>query len=388
MSYFNDDKSIFSGSGKIFLLIFLALSCGIFGGVVSIFGAQQLGLLVPPSQGAASDRLSGIGDGSLENGIRLDGNLTGNSAVYQEIYKEVGPAVVGVTNYDYYQDFFEGEQQRENGTGSGVIFDAAGYIVTNYHVIEGAQKVVVTLSDGSQEEATLIGGDKRSDLAVIKIERDNLPTAKLGTSETLQEGEMVVAIGNPGGGDFARSITHGIISGLDRLVITSEGLSFRLIQTDAAINPGNSGGALINMNGEVIGINNIKIAQSGYEGMGFAIPVDTVKEVVDELMDHGEVIRPALGVQMIGEINEAVARYNNLSIDYGVLVVPQSAGPAAQAGMERYDIITALGDVKVTSSYELQTELFKHKPGDTIKVSVFRSGQTLTFDVTLGKLTQ
>ncbi|MCI8336256.1 MAG: PDZ domain-containing protein [Peptococcaceae bacterium] len=388
MSYFNDEKSIFSGSGKVFFLIFLALSCGIFGGVVSIFGAQQLGLLVLPSQGATSDRLSDVGDDSLGNGIRLDGTLTGNSAVYQEIYKEVGPAVVGVTNYDYYQDFFQGEQQRENGTGSGVIFDAAGYIVTNYHVIEGARKVVVTLSDGSQEEATLIGGDKRSDLAVIKIERENLPTAKLGTSETLQEGETVVAIGNPGGSDFARSITHGIISGLDRLVTTSEGLFFRLIQTDAAINPGNSGGALINMKGEVIGINNIKIAKNGYEGMGFAIPVDTVKEVVAELMDHGEVIRPALGVQMVGEVNEAVATYNNLSIDYGVLVVPQGAGPAAQAGMERYDIITALGDVKVTSAYELQNELFKHKPGDTIKVTVYRNGETLTLDVTLGKLAQ
>lgn len=388
MSYFNDEKSIFSGSGKVFFLLFLALSCGIFGGVVSIFGAQQLGLLVLPSQGAASDRLSGVGDDSLGNGIRLDGTLIGNSAVYQEIYKEVGPAVVGVTNYDYYQDFFQGEQQRENGTGSGVIFDAAGYIVTNYHVIEGARKVVVTLSDGSQEEATLIGGDKRSDLAVIKIQRENLPTAKLGTSETLQEGETVVAIGNPGGSDFARSITHGIISGLDRLVTTSEGLSFRLIQTDAAINPGNSGGALINMKGEVIGINNIKIAKNGYEGMGFAIPVDTVKEVVAELMDHGEVIRPALGVQMVGEVNEAVAAYNNLSIDYGVLVVPQSAGPAAQAGMERYDIIIALGDVKVTSAYELQTELFKHKPGDTMQVTVYRNGETLTINVTLGKLAQ
>ena len=108
MSYFNDEKSILSGSGKVFFLIFLALSCGVFGGVVSIFGAQQLGLLVPPSQGAAADRLSGIGDDSLGNGIRLDGMLTGNSAVYQEIYKEVGPAVVGVTNYDYYQDFFQG----------------------------------------------------------------------------------------------------------------------------------------------------------------------------------------------------------------------------------------------------------------------------------------
>ncbi len=388
MSYFDDDKSIFSGSGKIFLLIFLALSCGIFGGVVSIFGAQHLGLLVPPTESAMGNRLSGDNDGDLTNGIRLDGTLTGNSAVYQEIYKQVGPAVVGVTNYDYYQDFFQGEQQRENGTGSGVIFDAAGYIVTNYHVIEGARKVVVTLSDGSQEEATLVGGDKRSDLAVIKIERDNLPTAKLGTSETLQEGETVVAIGNPGGSDFARSITHGIISGLDRLVTTSDGLSFRLIQTDAAINPGNSGGALINLKGEVIGINNIKIARSGYEGMGFAIPIDTVKEVVDELMDHGEVIRPALGVQMVGEVNEAVAAYNNLNIDYGVMIVPQAGGPAAQAGMERYDIITALGDVKVTSTYELQTELFKHKPGDTMKVTVYRNGETMTFDVTLGKLAQ
>lgn len=388
MSYFDEDKSFFSGSGKILFFIFLGLSCGIFGGVLSIYGAQQLGLLVPPAQGAVSDRLTGEGTTSLEGGIQLSKNTSGDSAVYQEIYKQVGPAVVGVTNYDYYQDFFQGAQQRENGTGSGVIFDEAGYIVTNYHVIEGARKVVVTLSDGSQEEATLVGGDKRSDLAVIKIERDNLPTAKLGSSANLAEGETVVAIGNPGGSDFARSITHGIISGLDRLIITSDGLSFRLIQTDAAINPGNSGGALINMNGEVIGINNIKIAKSGYEGMGFAIPIDTAKEVIAELRDHGEVIRPALGVSMVGTIDEAVAAYNNLSIDYGVLVIPQAGGPAAKAGMQQYDIIIALNGMKVTSTYELQTELFKHKPGDSIKVTVYRDGQNLDYEVTLGKLAQ
>ena len=385
MSYFDEGKSFFSGSGKIILLIFLILGCGIFGGIFAIYGAQQMGLLVPAEQ---ADNINNGQDANNYSGLDWDTELLNNSTVYQEIYKQVGPAVVGVSNYDSYRDFFTGVQERETGTGSGVIFDADGYIVTNYHVIEGASKVVVTLSDGSQEEATLIGGDKRSDLAVIKIEKNNLPTAKLGSSASLRDGEIVVAIGNPGGADFARSITHGIISGLDRLITTSEGLSFRLIQTDAAINPGNSGGALINMNGEVIGINSIKISQSGYEGMGFAIPIDTVKEVIEELMAHGEVIRPALGVTMLGEIDEAVADYNHLAVDYGVLVVPQQNGPAAKAGMQQYDIIIALDGVKITSTYELQTELFQHKPGDTVKVTVSRNGQEVECSVTLGKLAQ
>ncbi|MBQ7760123.1 MAG: trypsin-like peptidase domain-containing protein, partial [Acidaminococcaceae bacterium] len=201
--------------------------------------------------------------------------------------KKVGPAVVGITNKAYVRDFFNRVKFIERGTGSGVIYDAQnGLIATNHHVVEGASEIIVSLTDGRTVKGKVLGEDAATDLAVVKVEEKDLPVAAFGDSDTLQVGEPAIAIGNPLGLEFRGSVTAGVISALNRSIELGE-RKFNLIQTDAAINPGNSGGALVNADGEVIGINSAKIAVSGVEGIGFAIPVNTAKPILDQLADKG-----------------------------------------------------------------------------------------------------
>lgn len=324
-------------------------------------------------------------------------NNTGSSSVidliYGEIaniYEKVSPSIVGISNIvkytSYYNTFGFGsrnnnEQEVEQSSGSGVIYSSDGYIVTNYHVIEKADRLVVALADGSTEEATVIGYDARTDLALLKINRSNLTAANFGSSATLRVGDYAMAIGNPGGETFSRSQTCGTISGLDRIVSTSEGLQLSMIQTDAAINPGNSGGALVNSKGEVIGINTVKISSTAYEGMGFAIPVNTMQEIVAQLKEYHKVLRPALGVHMLRDLDSAFASYNKLSVSQGVLVSPTEKGGAAKAGIENYDIITAIDGEAITSSTELQNKVFSYNIGDTVTVTVYRYTLDKSFDV-------
>jgi len=288
-----------------------------------------------------------------------------------EVAATVSPSVVGITNLSSSGDFFS--QRQTEKTGSGVIIDKEGYIVTNSHVVSGAERLVVTLADGNEEEAKLVGTDPRTDLAVIKIKVDNRVTpAVLGDSSKLVVGQEVIAIGNPLGLRFARSVTAGIVSGLNRLLTTEEGFTYRLIQTDAAINPGNSGGALVNMNGEVVGINTVKIAAEGFEGMGFSIPSNQVKAVVEDIKKHGRVLRPLMGIRILGEINEDEARYYNLPVEHGVVIDPVPGGPAQQAGMREYDIVTEIDGKNIETGIELQEEVFSKKIGQTVKVKIVR----------------
>jgi len=199
------------------------------------------------------------------------------------IAEQVGPTVVGISNRGQVQDFFGRTTVEERGSGSGVIIDSRGYIVTNYHVIEGASEIVVSLADGRKVTGELVGSDPRTDLAVVKIKADNLPVAVLGDSSKLKTGELAVAIGNPLGIEFARSVTVGVVSATDR-TLTIGDRQFRLIQTDAAINPGNSGGALVNSRGEIIGINSAKLVIKGVEGMGFAIPINKAPPLLPGLI--------------------------------------------------------------------------------------------------------
>ncbi len=302
------------------------------------------------------------------------------------IAEEVGKAVVGVSNVALQYTWSGGVEEVEAGTGSGVIIDERGYIVTNNHVVEGSSKLTVSLVDGRQFDADIVGTDKRTDLALLKINGTNLPVATLGDSDALRVGEQAIAIGNPGGLDFAGSVTSGIISGLNRPLITEEGLRFKLIQTDAAINPGNSGGALVNGEGEVIGINTAKISQTGFEGMGFALPSNLVDEIIRELMDKGEVSRPALGLYLLRTMDAEFAEYNDLGVDYGVLVSPQDGGPAEVAGIQEYDIIIAFNGEKVTDVYDLQEMVFDQEIGDNVEVTVVRGNQEKTFTVKLTQL--
>ncbi|MDA8236218.1 MAG: trypsin-like peptidase domain-containing protein [Clostridia bacterium] len=302
------------------------------------------------------------------------------------IAEKVGPAVVGIRNLARGVTFFGDVQEVENGTGSGVIIDKAGYIVTNNHVIEGATQIIVSLSDGRQVKAKLIGRDGKTDLAVLKINAPNLTVAKLGDSTKLKVGELAVAIGNPMGLEFAGSVTTGVISALNRAVPVGD-QKFKLIQTDAAINPGNSGGALINARGEVIGINSAKLA-GGAEGMGFSIPISSAKPIIKELIEKGYVSRPWIGIEggvVTPEIKEELKEEYDLP--QGIYISKVIAySPAHKADIQPGDIITTIDGKEIKSMDELQNFLNKRRPGDKVKISLFRENKALEVVLTLGEM--
>lgn len=296
--------------------------------------------------------------------------------------KKVGPAVVGITNKAYVRDFFNRVKLTERGTGSGVIYDKNGYIATNNHVVEGASEIIVSLTDGRTVKGKVLGADAATDLAVVKIDEKDLPVAVFGDSSTLQVGEPAIAIGNPLGLEFRGSVTAGVISALNRSIELGE-RKFNLIQTDAAINPGNSGGALVNADGEVVGINSAKIAVSGVEGIGFAIPVNTAKPILEELAKKGRVARPYLGVSLM---DKDIAERYGFEIDlrggiFLVKVVPGS--PAAKGGIRAGDIIVSFNGHKVSTAIDLRTKLAECKVGESIDVVIIRNGQRETISVTL-----
>ena len=217
-----------------------------------------------------------------------------NTAVVRAA-KKVSPAVVGITTKVYDRDIFNRRVLVGEGVGSGIIFDKAGYIATNQHVVGNSKTVIVSLADGQSTEGTVVGRDEKTDLAVVKINVDNLPVAEFGDSDALQVGEPAIAIGNPLGLEFQGTVTAGVISSMNR-TLGAEGQSMKLIQTDAAINPGNSGGALVDADGKVIGINSAKISKEGVEGLGFAIPINAARPILDALIKNGKVVRPYLGL--------------------------------------------------------------------------------------------
>jgi len=298
---------------------------------------------------------------------------------------EVSPAVVGVTRISQSRDIFgRVSPPAPSGHGSGVIISPEGYVVTNYHVVEEAVAVVVTLSNGVEAEAEIVGVDPGTDLAVLKVQGEQpLPWARMGDSESLVVGEFVVAIGNPGGLQLERSVTFGVISGTDRRVEVYDWV-FGLIQTSAAINPGNSGGPLVNMQGEVVGINSVKITDA--EGLGFSIPSELVKGVSEELIEHGRVIRPMLGVT-ISEVTPLLADYYDLASDYGLLVAEVSPdGPAQQAGLRPDDIIIEADGSKIESLRDLRRKMSAKGVGDEVEVIVLRGDSSMTFSVVLADL--
>jgi len=300
---------------------------------------------------------------------------------------KVSPSIVGISSLHRNGDMFN--QKNTEATGSGVIWDKDGHIVTNYHVVEGAERLVVSLADGNQEEALVVATDPRTDLAVLKIKVDRKITpAQFGNSDKLVVGQEVVAIGNPLGLRFARSVTAGIVSGLNRVITSEEGFVFRLIQTDAAINPGNSGGALVDLRGQVVGINTIKIAVPGFEGMGFSIPSRQVEMVVKDLIKNGKVLRPIMGITILGEVSKNEASYYNISIPNGVAVVPVAGGPADRAGIKKNDIVIKMNGDPVETGQELQEKIFASKIGEEVELQIVRiSGsakiQNLTIKVKL-----
>ena len=309
--------------------------------------------------------------------------VTQEGLTAQEIAQKLIPSVVCVQNYQVtqqmpwnlgtaYGEEDGGSDVSPAGEGSGVIFSEDGYIVTNQHVVDGATSLKVVTSDGTSYEAQLVGEDTQTDLAVLKIEAHGLTPAEFGSSEDLQVADEVMAIGNPGGLQLSSSVTMGYVSALNRAVTNSEtGYTLNCIQTDAAINPGNSGGALVDMNGHVVGINSSKIAAVDYEGLGFAIPSDTVQPVVSDLIEYGYVKdRPMLGITG-SYIDRLSAGFYGLSQGYYVAEVVTDNAKAS--GLQQYDVITAIDDTQVTSASTISNYIANKKPGDTVTLTVDRA---------------
>jgi serine protease Do len=320
-----------------------------------------------------------------KNGYTQTASLPKNSITM--VAETVGPTVVGVNNT--VEGFFGDVNQ---DSGSGIIFDKTGYIVTNYHVIQDADKVYIKLPNGSKPlPAKFVGADTSSDLAVIKIEGENFPVAKFGDSSKVKAGDVAVAIGNPLGDEFAGSVTAGIISATNRklqIKDKSRVTTYKLLQTDAAINPGNSGGALCNEAGEIIGINSLKIGSSvNAEGMGFAISINEAKNVIQKIMNGAKPSdKQKVGPNAVLGISgfTAVPQENNGVKGVYVQEVTSGLGGEA-AGIKPTDIIVELDKTKVETYEQFQEVLWKHKAGDTIACKVWREGKVLSLNVTLSE---
>ena len=321
-------------------------------------------------------------DTDRDTAIQLVGNQSEISPVIA-IAKKVMPSVVGVHTYGTYSYWGRQITNMELGSGSGVIYSEDGYIITNYHVIEDATSVVVTLSDEQEYEAVIIGADEASDLAVLKIDAGRkLPAAEFGNSSELQIGELVVAIGNPLGYD--NTVTDGIVSGLNRQLsdYTDE---MTLIQTNAAINSGNSGGALVNGRGEVIGINSAKLVASNAEGMGFALSIDEVKPLVEQLITQGHVSRPYMGVTIDSQYQVDEETAERYEIPMGIMIYEVAENsPAKRAGLRAGDIIYKVNDTLIQSFDDLSELIDSSQVGDTLRVLANREGKKVICDVVLG----
>jgi serine protease Do len=282
----------------------------------------------------------------------------------------------------------------EKGVGSGVIYRKDGYIITNNHVVQGTNEVNVAFADGSTERGRVVGTDETTDVAVLKVDRNDLPAAKFGNSRDLIVGEPAIAIGSPSG--FQSTVTAGVISGLNRelpgeLAGGRRDLSLvGLIQTDAAISPGNSGGALANRDGEIVGINVAYLppGETGAENIGFATPSDTVTSVADQLIENGRAVHPYLGISLADLTPEAAQRFG-VSVSSGALVANvESDGPADAAGIKPQDVITALGSTEIKDSGDLIAAVRGYKPGDTVTLTVDRNGDKRNVDLKLGERSQ
>jgi S1-C subfamily serine protease len=314
--------------------------------------------------------------------------LTEDSAIIEAVAK-VEPAVVTVINTMPSQVGFFGQILEPQASGSGVVISEEGYIVTNNHVVENSQSLDVIFADDTKVSATLVGADLFSDLAVLRVEGVVPGLADLGDSTALQPGEPVIAIGSPLG-DFKGTVTVGVVSALDRRLEVGGGLAMEgLIQTDAAINQGNSGGPLVNALGQVIGINTAIVRGSGVgapvaEGLGFAIPSNTVKEVTEQLIEHGRVRRPYLGIEWVA-ITPRIASAYDLPVQFGAYVQDvEPGGPADRGGLLPGDIISAIDGQVIDEQNNLVTVLMRFDPGEEVQVNVFREENEITLDVTLG----
>ena len=379
-------------ANRLWMVTMLILGCLIGGGTAIMLFAGRVGVTVAQDAITAVPTPTALPDSVYQE-------LDARDQVMINLYDRINPSVVHISSSQNVPNFFYGTVP-EQGTGSGFLYDDQGHIVTNNHVVSGADSLDVLLSNGLNLPATVVGTDPYYDLAVVKID---LPAGiasplELGESDTLKVGQTVIAIGNPFGLD--RTLTTGVISALGRRIETDAGTAIgQAIQTDAAINPGNSGGPLLDVHGRVVGINTaINSPSGGSVGIGFAVPVNIIKQVVPSLIKDGHYVHPSLGVQ-VAELGTEVSISDN-SIDHGLLIVQMDAGgPAEQAGLQaatvtvrrgRYvvtggDIITAVGGKPVSSRNDLLLVLEENfHPGDSVDITLVRDGKTITQTVTIG----
>lgn len=395
----NDDfykkfSSDSSGSKKFKSNIFLPFISGVVGAILVIgmaFGVPNIkkSLLYNSDNANVSDVVQTSNSGVVDF-VSL--NSYSDTAVFAA--SKVLPSIVGIkVEYTVTSNFIQGMSQIAQAEGSGIIINNDGYILTNNHIINSsdssvyyevskATKVYVYLyNDETAYEATIIGTDEETDLAVIKIEKDGLTAAELGDSDSVKIGEFAMAIGNPLG--MQSSVTSGIISAVNRKVTSEDGTTYNLIQTDAAINSGNSGGALINSEGKVIGINTLKLSGSGIEGMGFAIPINDTIDIYKQLIEKGKVLRPYIGIGGI-DLDDVNAKHYNLPTGIYIKEI-NSNSPASSSDLKTGDVITAIDGIEVKTMDELNEIKNKKNIDDEVTLDVYRNGETKQIKIKLGE---
>lgn len=392
---FEPDYKVLKSERKGIKQSLINFGFGLLGGAVVILAF--MGIQYANSNSKTNNTASTVSEIVVNDSSSKDlVNVVDYSDTSVQVAKTAQPSVVGITVEYSVSSIFGGTGKGE-ATGSGVILTTDGYILTNNHVISSqssnsyydiseATKVTVTLYNQETEyEAKIIGTDEYTDLAVIKIEAENLTAATLGSSSNLQVGEFVMAIGNPLG--LNSSVSCGVVSAVNRTVTdSSSGNSYETIQTDAAINSGNSGGALVNSKGEVIGINSMKLSGTGIEGIGFAIPIDSAMDTINQLIQNGKVTRPYIGIEGSDIESETAQRYNLPTGIYVEKIVEN--GPAAKAGIQKGDIITKIEGTAVTTMTELNKIKNTYKVGDTVTLTIYRNNAEQEIKVTLQKSEQ
>ncbi|MGM0903940.1 MAG: S1C family serine protease [Bacillota bacterium] len=384
-----------TGGVKSFLSM---VTAGVMGSALTLGAVTYTDVfdfLKTETQQNAATSTEQLSESELATSVVPTSNSNNTTASLADVVESASKAIVGIINYQNQSNPFSGAQGTvQSGSGSGVIFNVQGdsaYIVTNNHVIEGASEVEVSLYDGEKATAEVVGADALTDLAVLKIdEKYATHTLKFGDSSGLRPGDQVMAIGNPLGLNLSRTVTQGIVSAIDRdiPVETSAGeWELSVIQTDAAINPGNSGGALINTNGHVIGINSLKISNSGVEGLGFAIPSNDVVPIINELIENGKIERPYLGVSL-ADLQEIPSMYLQSlpeSVKGGTMVTyiePNSA--AANAGLKQMDVIVSIDNEEVQNSSDLRKYMYGNlTTSDKTTLKVYREGKEIDVEVNL-----
>lgn len=376
-------------SKKNIVYMFLVV---VIAGVSALTGAAAGGFAVYQAVGAKQTADKAVLDSSLkaqQASQSLVLNATDIQTAVTQAVQAVSPAVVTVVGTVPGQSTFFGQSGDATVSGSGFFISDQGYVLTNNHVVEGTKEVKIILTDGTEETASVVGTDRYSDIAVLKADGTVPAVAKLGDSSLLQPGETVIAIGSPLG-DFKNTVTEGVVSATGRSIDSGQGYQVEgLIQTDAAINHGNSGGPLVNLAGEVIGINTMIVRSSGNgdvaEGLGFAIPVNTAQEVSKQLLTNGYVSRPFMGINYQA-ISPDVAAMYNLPVQWGIYVQNVAAdSPANTAGLKKGDIIDSLNGTKLDATHQYLNMLYQLKPGDKVTLGVMRDGKEISIDITLGE---